>query len=420
VTTEAEARSDGSDNFDVRSLLSATVLIPGSGYLVDMFDLFMFNMVRVKSLTDLGLTAEQVTHMGMQIINAQLLGLIVGSYIWGVLGDRRGRKQVLLNSILLYSLSSLLTAFVQADWCYALLRFFTGVGLAGELGAGITLISEKFSDKRRGLGVGIFIILGFVGVLLASAAAQYLPWRTCYFIGGILGLLLLFFRFALKESALFENARAMKQNGVSFGGLKPFLMDSSRRLKYVSGILVLLPSVFIPQILWSLSPEIALSKGVSGVIPAQVLGYGYTCVIVGDLFAIMLAEKIKDRKLVISLFSVTGCVVFALFSLWHYQSALQFYVLSSCLGFAFGTWVVGATMVAEMFGTNLRATAATTIPNFCRGCVIPMNAVVILLKPSMGIVAAISAVGATIFLLSLAALFFVKDTYGREMDYAEA
>lgn len=404
---------------DVRALLSATVLIPGSGYLVDMFDLFMFNMVRVKSLTDLGLTSEQITHTGIQIINSQLLGLIIGSYIWGVLGDRRGRKQVLLNSILLYSLSSLLTAFVQVDWCYALLRFFTGIGLAGELGSGITLISEKFSDGRRGLGVGTFIILGFVGVLLASAAAQYLPWRLCYFIGGIMGLVLLFFRFALKESTLFESARAMKESGVTFGGLKPFLLNGSRRIKYVSGILVLLPSVFIPQILWSLSPEIALARGVPGINPAQILGYGYTCVIIGDLFAIMLAEKIKDRKLVITLFSVTGCLVFALFSLWQYQSAMQFYVLSSCLGFAFGTWVVGATMVAEMFGTNLRATAATTIPNFCRGCVIPMNAVVVLLKPSIGIVAAISTVGATVFLLALAALCFVKDTYGRAMDYAE-
>lgn len=98
---------------------------------------------------------------------------------------------------------------------------------------------------------------------------------------------------------------------------------------------------------------------------------------------------------------------------------MEFYFLSSCLGFTFGTWIVGATMIAEMFGTNLRATAATTIPNFGRGCVIPMNAVVIMLKPAMGIVAAISVVGTTVFLLGLVALIFVKDTYGREMDYMD-
>lgn len=401
-----------------KSLFSITVLIPGTGYLVDMFDFLMFNMVRVQSLTDLGLTAEQVTHTGMQIINAQLFGLIVGAYLWGVLGDRYGRKKVLLNSILLYSVASLLTAFVQVDWCYAALRFLTGVGLAGELGAGITLISEKFSDSRRGLGVGVFIILGFAGVLLASAAAQLLSWRTCYLVGGVLGLSLLFFRLALKESALFEITK--KQAGLSFGGLKPILLKASQRTKYIAGILILLPSVFIPQILWSLSPEIAQAKGLTGIDPAKILGLGYSCVIAGDLIAIFLAERIKDRKRVIASFSAVGCVAFVLFVFCPMPTHAWFYFLSSLLGFAFGTWVVGATMIAEMFGTNLRATATTTIPNFCRGCVILMNGVLVVLKPMLGIQVAVTIVGAVIFSVALGALYFVKDTYGRELDYTNA
>lgn len=401
-----------------RSLLSVTVLIPGAGYLIDMFDLFLFNMVRVKSLTALGLTAEQVTQTGIQIINAQLFGLIVGAYIWGVLGDRHGRKRVLLGSILIYSVASLLTAFVQVDWCYAWLRFFTGIGLAGELGAGIALISEKFTDSRRGLGVGVFIVLGFVGVLLASAAAQILDWRLCYLLGGALGLLLLLFRLSLKESALFESGR--KQTGISFGGLSPIFQNASQRSKYLAGIAILLPSVFIPQILWSLSPEIAQAKGLSGIDPAKILGLGYTCVIVGDLIAIMLAEMVRDRKRVIAVFSAVGCLAFALFVFSPMPTPAWFYFFSSLLGITFGSWVVGATMIAEMFGTNVRATATTTIPNFCRGCVILMNAILIALKPLVGMQFAVAIIGAAIFSLALGVLVFVKDTYGRQLDFTDS
>ena len=237
-------------------------------------------------------------------------------------------------------------------------------------------------------------------------------------IGGVLGLSLLFFRLMLKESALFEITR--KQAGISFGGLKPILLNGSLRTKYISGILILLPSVFIPQILWSLSPEIAQAKGLSGIDPAKILGLGYSCVIAGDLVAIFLAEKIKDRKRVIVFFSAVGCLAFVLFLFCPIPTRTWFYFLSSLLGFAFGIWVVGATMIAEMFGTNLRATATTTIPNFCRGCVILMNGILVVLKPMLGIQAVVTVVGAVIFSLALGALYFVKDTYGREMDYADA
>lgn len=400
-----------------RVLTSAVVLIPGAGYLVDMFDLFLFNMVRVKSLTDLGLTKEQVTHTGIQIINAQLVGLIVGAYVWGVLGDRYGRKKVLLGSILIYSMSSLLTAFVQVDWLYGALRFLTGVGLAGELGAGIALISENFTDTRRGIGVGIFIVLGFLGVLLASAASLLLPWRACFIAGGLLGLSLLFFRLKLQESALF--LRTKETSDLTFGGLTPILQNARLRKVYFAGIFMLLPSVFIPQILWSLSPEIAESMGIPGIDPAKILGLGYTCVIIGDLIAIWLAEKLKNRKKIISMFGFAGCLIFGTFLIQPFTSPVWFYVFSSLLGFTFGIWVVGATMVAEMFGTNIRATATTTIPNFCRGCAILMNAVLLLLKPVLGTHISVAVIGGTVFFLFFVALSIVKDTYGQELDYAD-
>lgn len=400
------------------ALFTPTVLIAGSGYLVDMFDLFAFNMLRVKSLQALGLNKDEVTLVGVNIINAQLAGLMLGAYIWGKLGDRFGRKKVLLGSILLYSIASLLTALVQDPWQYGLLRFLTGIGLAGELGAGITLISEEFSDKRRGLGVGIFIILGFVGVLLASALAQSIDWRACYLVGGLLGFLLLFLRYRLQESSLFENTR--NQTGVSYGGLKPILINPALRRKFLLGICLLLPTVFIPQIVWSLSPEIALARGISGVSPATILGAGYCLVILGDLVAIYLAEKFASRKFAIAIFGSAGAVFFFLFLFLPYHSVFDYYFWSSMLGLAFGTWVVGSTMIAEMFGTNLRATAATTIPNFCRGCVILMNICLLSLKPLVGITAAVAIVGAVVFILSAISIYLSQDTYGKDLTFVDS
>jgi putative MFS transporter len=400
------------------ALFTPTVLIAGSGYLVDMFDLFSFNMLRVKSLTALGLNKDEVTSIGVNIINAQLAGLMVGAYIWGRLGDRFGRKRVLLGSILLYSIASLLTAFVQDSWQYGLLRFLTGIGLAGELGAGITLISEEFSDKRRGLGVGIFIILGFVGVLLASALAQSIDWRGCYLVGGLFGFLLLVLRYRLQESTLFEKTRNVA--GLSYGGLKPILVNPILRKKFLLGICLLLPTVFIPQIVWSLSPEIALARGINGVNPATILGFGYCLVILGDLLAIFLAEKFASRKRAIAIFASAGTVFFLLFLLLPYHSANAYYFWSSMLGLAFGTWVVGSTMIAEMFGTNLRATAATTIPNFCRGCVIFMNVCLMCLKPMVGITSAVAIVGAVVSIASAISIYLSKDTYGMDLTFVDS
>lgn len=401
----------------LKSASSSTVLIAGTGYLVDMFDLFMFNIVRVTSLSDLGLVSQQVTQTGIQIINSQLAGLIVGSYVWGVLGDKYGRKRVLLGSILLYSLTSCLTSAVTETWHYAALRFLTGMGLAGELGAGIALISEEHADTKRGLGIGMFIIMGFVGVLLATACAQILPWRACYFFGGGLGLSLLVFRMRLRESTLFEQTRS--RPGLKFGGLSQILTNRTLLRKYAAGILMLTPTVFIPQIVWSLSPEIAAAKHLPGVQPASILACGYTCVIASDFLAICLAEKLKSRRLCIAIFSILGCLVFALFLVYPYKTAFEYYALSSLLGLAFGTWVVGSTMVAEMFGTNLRATASTTIPNFCRGTVILMNTVMVAIKPYMGLTEAIAVVGTVISIISITSLLFLQDTYGRDLSFTD-
>lgn len=408
---------------DLATVLRTTVvLVAGTGYLVDMFDLFIFNIVRVGSLHDLGLTGENLTSWGVIIINMQLLGIVFGAYVWGLLGDRHGRKKILLGSIVLYSLSALLTGLVQNEWQYAFLRFITGFGLAGELGAGITLISEQFEGRRRGLGVGAFIVFGFLGVLLAAALAGCLSWRFCYFAGGFLGLVLLVLRSKVGESALFKDTRAKRNDfaEVSFGGLGPIFRDRSMRANFIFGVLLLMPSVFVPQLVWSLAPELARARGIAGITSGTIIGLGYGLVVFGDLLAIYLAEHVKSRKKVMTLFSLAGAGVFLIFPLLPLHSVNAYYVWSSLLGLTFGTWIVGSTMIAELFGTNLRATAATTIPNFCRGTAIFMNCVLLWLKGIVGILGALTFVGVIVFTLALAALFLVRESYGRRLDFVDA
>lgn len=397
-----------------QSFLNLTVLVAGLGYLVDMFDFFLFNMLRVKSLTDLGLSGDALTQAGITIVNSQLIGLVLGAYIWGVFGDKFGRKNSLFGSIILYSTGVFLTAFVQTPEQYAIIRFITGLGLAGELGGGIALIAEKFQDQRRGYGVSAFIIMGFVGVVLAAIAANFLPWRVCYMIGGVAGVLVLIARSFIKESTLFLSMAETKQRR---GGLMRILTDKTLAVRFIACVFLMLPTVFIPQILWTLSPEIAKNMGVSGRIEPQiVLGIGYTCVIFGDMAAALLAEKLRNRKTAIGVFVILGVLTFMGLFLLPITTVLQFYVLNALLGLTFGIWLISATVFAEQFGTNYRATVTTTIPNFARGLAIAMNLALVSLKP-FGLIEAVILIGSVIFLLTITSWFILKDSYGRDLNY---
>lgn len=398
-------------------VLNATVLVTAIGYLIDFYDFIIFNVVRTQSLTDLHLTGDVLTRTGLFISNSQLAGLLIGSWLWGVLGDRYGRKSCLFASILTYSCATIYCSTVQSIDQYAVARFLAGLGVAGELGVGITLISEKLTAQRRGYGVTFFIILGFFGVLAAAFAANQLSWRQAYMLGGVAGLLLLLARIFVFESGLYQEMAAKVTDR---GGLRIIFRDRKKLKKYIAAILMLTPTTFIPQIVWTLSPELAKAQGVTEPVKAgSVLAIGYSCVIVGDFFASLLSEKLRSRKQAILVCYILGVLCFLKYILFPSSTLTGFYIINGLLGLTFGIWVVGVALAAEQVGTNVRSTVTTTVPNFARGLAIVMNFIFAQIKPMEGSTIAVGIVGFIIFSLALWGWKNVDETYGKDLNYEE-
>lgn len=408
------------ENFPQHSLshraLNATVAIAGLGYLIDMFDLFLFNMVRGESLKDLGLSGNALTDAGLWISNCQMAGLLIGAYASGVISDKYGRKIGLLSSILMYSIGTLASAAVMTAPAYALARFVSGMGLAGELGAGLALISEKMHAARRGYGTMIFISLGFAGVLLAALAAAYLPWRQAYLIGGLAGLTLLCLRLPLQESGLF--AKAFQTDAVK-GGFKVIVKNPRLLKQYVCGVFLLATAVFVPQICWTLSPELGKAMHLPQPVKAHiVLGIGYGCALMGDMLACLVSERLESRKKASLFFLLAGMAVFGFYMAWPVRGMAAFYAVNGALGLVFGVWVVTVGWIAEHYGTNIRGTVAATAPNFARGLTIPMNLVFGQFKHSNPLLA-VSAIGGAVFILAALGWKGLSETYGKDLDYVD-
>jgi MFS transporter, putative metabolite:H+ symporter len=398
-------------------LLSATVIIASLGYLVDMYDMFVFNIVRTTSLTDLGLTGTDLTHAGLSIANCQWTGLLLGAYFWGVLGDRIGRKKALLSSVIIYSLGSLFSGCVVNVPTYMLARFITGLGLAGEMGSGIALITERLHFSKRTYGILVFLLFSFIGILAGTYLGTVLPWRSNYIIGAVGGGILLLLRFGLPESTMYLS---MKEKTVIRGGLRIIFSRKDLCRKYLSGLAILLPGVFVPQILWTLSPELSMARGLTTPASAPiVLGLGFTTVIVVDIIAAVVTEKYKSRKLASLVFLLLGIPAFAIYLFWPVHSITDFYVINCFLAVTFGLWLVNSTWLAENFGTNIRATVATTTPNFTRALTVPMNFAFASMR-HMGLVPDVACIGIVVFLLGLLGWFGLPETWGHDIDYVES
>jgi len=397
-------------------IFDVTVLIASFGYFIDMFDFFLYNMLRVNSLSDMGLSGDTLTQAGLMISNWQMGGILVGACLWGILGDKIGRKKGLLASILVYSLGSILNAFVSSPETYAAARFITALGLAGEIGAGIALITERLAPHVRGYGVMVFLCCGYIGVVVAGLSAELLPWRMDYIIGGVMGFGILFTRVFLKESALFQS---MLTQTVTHGGFMPLLRRPKHALYFICGICLMMTATFTPQILWTLSPEIGKAMGLMAPIKAStVLMIGFSSGIVMDLLSQWLSEKFKSRKKATLVFLILSSVSFIAYLLWPHQTYVSFLIFNALLGFTFGVWLVTATWAAEHFGTNIRATVATTTPSFSRAATVVMNLAYGGLKIH-GAVEAIAVIGAVIFGLALLGWLGLRETYGRDLDYVE-
>lgn len=397
-------------------LLQVPVIVAALGYLVDMYDLFLFSVVRVPSLKALNVADDALLSEGISLLNYQMAGMLIGGVLWGVIADKRGRLSVLFGSIIMYSLANIGNGFVTSLDQYAVLRFIAGVGLAGELGAGITLVTEVLPKEIRGYGTTLVATLGVLGAILAYFVADLFAWRISYFVGGGMGLLLLVLRFNVFESGMFRHA---KERSVDRGNIMMILLNGKRLAKYLMAILVGLPIWFVVGILITFSPEFGAAKGIEGINAGKAVMLAFSGQVGGDIVSGLLSQYMRSRKKVIRLFIVLSVAMVIGYLLIPMQDLLSFYLLCTLLGFCNGYWTLFITIAAELFGTNLRATVATTVPNFVRGATIPLAALFVSFKPELGVVHSGLVIGVATAAIALVALYFLEETFTKDMDFVE-
>jgi MFS family permease len=400
-----------------QELLRIPVLVAALGYMVDMYDLFLFSIVRVPSLKSLNLSADSIMSDGIMLLNLQMAGLLIGGIFWGILGDKKGRLSVLFGSILIYSLANIGNGFVNSVGAYAVLRFIAGFGLAGELGAGITLVTEILPNKIRGYGTTLVATLGVFGALLAYLVSNLFDWRTSYFIGGGLGLLLMVMRIRVFESGIFLK---LKEKNVKRGDIRMLFNNKARLLKYITSILIGMPIWFVVGILITFSPEFGRAMGFDQPVDAgKAVLFAFAAQVAGNILSGSLSQYLQSRKRVILIFMLLSFAFVLVFLLVPFRQTTLFYWLCACLGFCSGYWTLFITVAAELFGSNLRATVATTVPNFVRGTVIPLTFLFLLIKNQVGITYSALIVGILTYAIAILALFYLEETFKKDINYTE-
>ena len=397
-------------------LMQVPVIVAALGYLVDMYDLFLFSVVRVPSLKALNVPDDQLLTEGITLLNYQMAGMLIGGVLWGVIADKKGRLSVLFGSIIMYSLANIGNGFVTSLDQYAILRFIAGVGLAGELGAGITLVTEVLPKEIRGYGTTLVATLGVMGAILAYFVADMFAWRISYFVGGGMGLLLLVLRFNVFESGMFKH---VKEKAVDRGNIMMILTNGKRFGKYMMAILVGLPIWFVVGILITFSPEFGAAKGIIGINAGKAVMIAFSGQVGGDIVSGLLSQYLKSRKKVIRLFILLSLAMVVGYLLIPMTDLFSFYLLCGLLGFCNGYWTLFITIAAELFGTNLRATVATTVPNFVRGATIPLAALFVSFKPDLGVIQSALVIGVATSAVALLALYYLEETFTKDMDFIE-
>lgn len=392
------------------------IAVAALGYFVDVYDLILFSVVRNPSLMSLGLQGGELLNQGLNLMNVQMGGMLIGGILWGIYGDKKGRKSVLFGSILLYSLANALNGLVTDLNTYAILRFIAGVGLAGELGAGITLVNETLPPSKRGIGTLIIAGVGAAGAvfapIIASLSSDPEWWRSCYFIGGGMGLALLLLRLGTFESSMYSQMESDVQKGNFFQ-----LFSSGEKFKkYMYCILMGLPIWYIIGILVFSAPEIFKGKVSAG----DAIMYCYLGLALGDFASGALSQWLKSRGKAVLIYLVVavGLCAYYLFGMSEISTTLA-YTMITLLGFFGGYWAVFLTFSSEQFGTNVRMTVTTTVPNFVRGALIPISLLFKFLIPSVGLIHSAAYVGILCFVLAMFAVSQLKETYGKSLDYTE-
>ncbi|ACD96943.1 MFS transporter [Trichlorobacter lovleyi] len=402
----------------IQAIFSLPVIVAALGYFVDIYDLVLFSIVRVPSLKALGLSGKDLVDQGVFLLNMQMVGMLLGGILWGVLGDRKGRLKIMFGSIFLYSMANFANGFVDSISAYATLRFIAGIGLAGELGAGITLVSEVLHKTVRGYGTMIVASVGVSGAILANFIAKHFDWRNAFIIGGILGLCLLALRFGVVESGMFSSMKVQDQ--VSKGNFLSLFTSRDRFGRFLHAILIGLPSWFVVGVLITFSPEFAKLLGVTGVISAgNAVMYCYLGLVAGDLASGILSQLLQSRKKVVLLFLIITAVAVVIYFMAGGVSAEAFYGICGLLGFGIGYWAIFVTIAAEQFGTNLRATVATSVPNFVRGMTVPITMLFLYFRNHFGLQQGAIMVGCLTMAIALFSLWRLEETFHKDLDYFE-
>ncbi len=402
-------------------LLSLPVFVAALGYFVDVYDLLLFTIVRQPSVLSVGATAETIIVDSAHIINWQMSGLLIGGILWGVIGDKKGRLKVLFGSILLYSIANILTSFVHNVDQYAYCRFMGGIGLAGELGAGITLVSEMLPKNKRGIGTSMVAGIGLFGAVFAYFTFQFTKdWRLCYQIGGVLGVFLLILRIRVAESFMFESA---KLANIEKGNFLQFFTNRKRFSKYMKAILIGLPTWFVIGVLVNYSNKFATGLyGVNLIDSGRSVMFAYIGIALGDLVIGYVSQYFKSRKKALLVFYSLNTIAMVLFFSVYNQNDERMYAICGLLGFSTGYWAIFNQMAAEQFGTNLRATAATTIPNMVRGALPLINFLFLdILQKQLGwtIIQSGILTGTIVMSITLIAFVYTEETYHKDLDYLE-
>lgn len=409
--------------------LSKIIIVAALGYFVDIYDLVLFGMERVSSLTDIlsktisdeAELKRQVKEVGISLLNWQMFGMLVGGVFWGILGDKKGRLSVLFGSIFLYSIANIANAMVQDTTTYALLRFISGFGLAGELGAGITLVSESMDKDKRGWGATIVASVGLFGAVVAGTVGISIGnWRVSYIIGGVMGLALLVMRIGVLESTMFKE---LKESNVEKGNFLSLFKTSERFIKFITIILVALPVWYVMGILITFCPELMKSLGMETPPDNARLAMtlAYVGITIGDIVSGIVSQKLKSRKKSLVLFLMLAVLFVVGYFTVAKNSVVMFYTVVILIGFATGYWAVFISTASELFGTNLRATVTTSVPNFVRGGTILITTLFQYFSQieSIGNIYSAIIVGVLVFGLGFWAWYRLEETFHKDLNYTE-
>ncbi len=402
---------------DLKQLFGVPVIVAALGYFVDIYDLLLFSIVRIPSLRSVGVAESDILEKGEFLLSSQMTGLLFGGLIWGIMGDKRGRLSVLFGSILLYSLANIANGFVTTVNQYALTRLIAGVGLAGELGAGVTLVSEVLPRELRGYGTTLVAAVGMMGAVVANFVARSTDWHVAYFMGGGLGLLLLIARVSVFESGVFLK---LKEKEVERGNFLQLFTDRRRFTKFIGCIFIGLPLWYVIGILVTLSPEFAKAIGISEpIIAGNSIMYCYIGISAGDITSGIMSQILRSRRKAVLVSILLTFVFIVLYLFAPSDSPSLFYATCFMLGFGCGYWAMFVTIAAEQFGTNLRSTVATVVPNVIRWTLVPLTWGFRYMRAEVGIVYGALWVGVFTVIVALVSLWAIDETFGRDLNFIE-